>query len=334
MTDSQLVGGADAAYTVAEPTAEFATAGAGRKPAWLKKPLPQAVSMRKLESLLKEHSLHSACESALCPNRGECFTRGTAAFLVMGEVCTRDCGFCGIPTGIPSELDPSEPGRVAEAAARLGLGHVVVTSVTRDDVADGGAGHYVATIRAIRARLPRATLEVLVPDFAGRTESVELVLAERPEVFNHNVETVPRLYRTVRPQADYERSLDLLRHAAGRVTSLAKTGLMVGLGERENEVRVVLEDLLAAGVSVVTIGQYLRPSARNLPVAEYVTPGVFKRYREWGEALGLQVHAAPFVRSSFQAGESFAQAVERGPRETCTLPPMPRYNSPDLRRTD
>ena len=287
-----------------------------RKPEWLKKPFPSAVPLRKMEGLLRERDLHTVCESALCPNLGECFARGTATFLIMGDVCTRDCGFCGVATGTPGELEPSEPERVADAAARLGLGHVVVTSVTRDDLADGGAAHYVATIRAIRTRLCEATVEVLVPDFSGQMESVELVLAEGPEVFNHNVETVSRLYGMVRPQADYGRSVGLLRYAAERATGLVKTGFMVGLGETEDEVQVLLEDVAGAGAAVVTIGQYLRPSKRNLPVAEYVRPEVFERYRERGEALGPQVHAAPFVRSSFQAGESFAQALQRRGKDT------------------
>jgi lipoyl synthase len=290
--------------------------GGGRKPEWLKKPLPESGSLRRMEALLRERHLHTVCESARCPNLGECFGRGTATFLIMGDVCTRDCAFCGVSSGWPSALDPAEPQNVAEAVARLGLRHVVVTSVTRDDLVDGGAGHYVATMRAIRSLAPQSTLEVLVPDFGGRTVDLDLVLAEAPEVFNHNVETVPRLYGTVRPQAEYERSLAVLRHAAQRGSSLVKTGCMVGLGETEEEVRDLLENVAAAEVDVVTIGQYLQPSGQHLGVTEYVRPEAFDRYREWGEALGLQVHAAPFVRSSFQAGESFAQAKNRGGKES------------------
>jgi lipoic acid synthetase len=271
-----------------------------------------------MESLLREKCLHTVCESALCPNLGECFERGTATFLVMGDVCTRSCAFCGVGAGRPGALDPEEPEHVADAVARLGLHHVVITSVTRDDLVDGGAGHYVATIRAVRARAPEATVEVLVPDFLGRADDLDLVLAEAPEVFNHNVETVPRLYPSVRPQAVYERSIAVLRHAASRGTGLVKTGWMVGLGEGDSEVRSLLKEVAAAGVDVVTIGQYLRPSKNHVSVSEYVAPEVFDRYREWGEALGLQVHAAPFVRSSFQAGESFAQALQRSAKEkTC-----------------
>jgi lipoic acid synthetase len=200
---------------------------------------------------------------------------------------------------------------VADAVATLGLAHVVLTSVTRDDLPDGGASHYVATIRAIRARVPDASIEVLTPDFEGDFDSLEAVLGERPDVFNHNVETIARLYPTVRPQAEFERSLAVLGHAAEVGQSLVKTGWMVGLGEQEGEVLALLERVAHAGVDIVTIGQYLRPSKTHLRVAEYVPPEVFERYRERGEALGLQVHAAPFVRSSFQAGESFAQAQRR-----------------------
>lgn len=284
------------------------TPSPGRKPEWLKKPLPESASLRRMEALLRRNHLHTVCESALCPNLGECFTRGTATFLIMGDICTRDCRFCGVEGGAPGPLDPSEPRQVADAVARLGLRHVVITSVTRDDLPDGGAGHYVETLRAIRDRTPGVTIEVLVPDFAGNAEDLDTVLAEAPEVFNHNVETVERLYPTVRPQALLARSLRVLQRAAGLDRSLVKTGWMVGLGETAEEVRELLEAVAAVGVDMVTIGQYLRPSGRHLSVEEYVRPEVFGTYREWGEALGLQVNAAPFVRSSFQAGESFARA--------------------------
>lgn len=262
-----------------------------------------------MQTLLRRHGLHTVCESALCPNLGECFGRGTATFLIMGDVCTRDCRFCGVRTGRPAPLDPDEPGRVGDAVARLGLKHVVVTSVTRDDVEDGGAGHYVATLRAIRRRSSEVTVEILVPDFGGKMESLDKVLAEAPEVFNHNVETVGRLYAEVRPQAILERSLSVLRRAAESRASLVKTGWMVGLGETSAEVEDLLRQVAAQGVNVVTIGQYLRPSARHIQVAEYVRPEVFVGYREYGEALGLQVEAAPFVRSSFRAGETLARAT-------------------------
>lgn len=267
-----------------------------------------------MEKLIHGLGLHTVCESALCPNQGECFARGTATFLIMGDTCTRNCAFCGVSSGIPAEVDPEEPRRVAEAAARLDLKHVVITSVTRDDLVDGGASHYAATVQAVRARLPEATVEVLTPDFRGDVRAVDLVLRERPEVFNHNLETVPRLYPLVRPQADYKRSLDVLRRAAstlGRVAEggrvcLVKTGLMVGLGETEEEVVAVLADAAAVGADVVTIGQYLRPSAAHIPVAEYVEPAKFAAYEERGRSLGLRVHAGPLIRSSYRADEDIA----------------------------
>lgn len=294
-------------------TAEARGEAAGRKPEWLKKRIPDAAALQKMEGLLRQRHLHTVCESALCPNLGECFGAGVATFLILGDVCTRDCRFCGVTSGLPGSLDADEPAKLADAAVRLGLKHVVVTSVTRDDLPDGGAGHYVATIRAIRAAAPGVTVEVLVPDFGGDTASVDLVLAEAPEVFNHNVETVPRLYPAVRPEAIYERSLAVLRRAVERGESIVKTGCMVGLGEKPEEVHALLDEVAAIGVRLVTIGQYLRPSKHQLPVVEYVAPEVFDRYAWYGEVLGLQMQAAPFVRSSFHAGESFAQVVEDGP---------------------
>jgi lipoic acid synthetase len=285
--------------------------GLGRKPDWLKKPIPQAATLQRMEKLLRQRHLHTVCESALCPNLGECFARGTATFLILGDICTRNCGFCGVSTGSPGALDPDEPQQVAQAVATLGLKHVVITSVTRDDLPDGGAGHYAAIIRAIRSECPGVTVEVLVPDFGGIPKDLDTVLAEAPEVFNHNIETVPRLYDTVRPQAIYERSLSVLRRAAERGTGLVKTGWMVGLGETSEEVEALLGAVSAIGVDLVTIGQYLRPTKGHLPVAEYVPPEVFARYQAYGEGLGLQVHSAPFVRSSFQAGENYARATKR-----------------------
>jgi lipoic acid synthetase len=283
-----------------------------RKPDWLKKRLPTAEPLRRMDELLRDRCLHTVCESALCPNLGECFERGTATFLIMGDVCTRSCSFCAVTSGAPGPLGREEPEHVADAVAALGLKHVVVTSVTRDDLPDGGAAHYVAVLRAIGARTPDASIEVLVPDFRGSSESLEMVLAERPAVFNHNLETIRRLYPVVRPQAVFVQSIAVLRHAAAVGRSLVKSGWMVGVGEEEGEVYALLEEVAGVGVDIVTIGQYLRPSKQHLQVAEYVAPEVFERYRERGEALGLQVHAAPFVRSSFQAGESFAQALRRG----------------------
>lgn len=282
--------------------------GPGPKPEWLKKRLPRAAAIRGMEELLRERRLHTVCEGARCPNKGECFEAGTATFLIMGPDCSRNCRFCSVESASPRPLDPEEPANVADAAARMGLQHVVITSVTRDDLADGGAHHFVLTIGSVRERLREATIEVLVPDFQGRMASVDAVLAARPEVFNHNLETVPRLYPQVRPQANYRRSLDVLARAAARGESLAKTGLMVGLGETPGEVEEVLGDVRRSGVQMVTIGQYLRPSRDHLPVVEYVTPGAFAAYRVYGESLGLQVEAAPFVRSSYRAEEGFRRS--------------------------
>jgi lipoyl synthase len=265
-----------------------------------------------MEALLRERHLHTVCEGAACPNRGECFEEGTATFLLMGPNCTRGCRFCNVTSAAPAALDEAEPEMVADAAVRLGLRHVVITSVTRDDLTDGGAAHFAATVAAVRRRLPSAAIEVLVPDFRGDLESVAVVLRSGPEVFNHNLETVPRLYAEVRPQADYRRSLEVLARAAGRGGPLVKTGLMVGLGETREEVEGVLREVREVGVRMVTIGQYLRPSRDHLPVVEYVTPETFAGYRACGEALGLLTEAAPFVRSSYRAEEGFRRTVARG----------------------
>ena len=285
---------------------------ARRKPEWLKQPLPDAGAQQRMTSLLRRGGLHTVCESASCPNMGTCFAHGTATFLIMGDVCTRSCRFCGVDSGTPGDLDQEEPARLTDAAAELGLRHVVVTSVTRDDLADGGAAHYVATIAAIRGRLPGATVEVLVPDFAGHEESLDTVLAAGPEVLNHNVETVRRLCGDVRPQADYDRSLGVLRYAVSRGGHAVKTGFMVGLGERPDEIEDLMVDIGDAGVDMVTIGQYLQPTRESLPVARYVPPEEFERYVAIGESLGLVVQGGPFVRSSFWAGESFEKVKQRG----------------------
>jgi lipoic acid synthetase len=278
--------------------------GPGRKPDWLKKPLPRARAVHEVESLLRDRHLRTVCESAGCPNKGECFERGTATFLILGGVCTRDCRFCSVDGGLPGPLDADEPANVADAAALMGLRHVVITSVTRDDLPDGGAAHFAATVRAVRERVPGATVEVLVPDFGGSEASLDVVIGATPEVFNHNVETVARLYETVRPQADLARSLRVLRYAADGGEGLVKTGFMVGLGETREEVRALLEAVRGAGVAVVTVGQYLRPTKQHLPVVEYVPPAVFAEYARIGESLGLYVEAAPFVRSSYRAEET------------------------------
>jgi lipoic acid synthetase len=282
------------------------------KPAWLRVRLPDPAAFRATAGLLDELDLRTVCDGARCPNRGECFASGTAAFLILGDACTRACGFCAVGRSArePSERDGDEPRRVAAAAGRLGLSHVVVTSVTRDDLPDGGAAHFAATVEALRAALPEAIVELLVPDFRDRPAALETVLAARPGVLNHNLETVPRLYGEVRPGASYERSLELLRAAArGKGAggpALVKSGLMLGLGETADEVGAVLADCVAAGVDLVTVGQYLCPTAGCLPVVRYVPPEEFAALPPLGERLGLRVVAGPFVRSSYRAAESFA----------------------------
>lgn len=277
----------------------------GSLPHWLRPAAPKGPQLATLGRRLVEMGVHTVCQSARCPNIGECFGQGNATFLILGDTCTRDCRFCAVDHGPPAPLDPDEPTRVAKAARVLGLHYIVVTSVTRDDLPDGGAGQFAATIAALRERLPEAQVEVLVPDFRGSVEAVGTVLAARPHLFGHNVETVPRLYPQVRPQADYSRSLEVLR-AARRLAPevMTKSGLMVGLGESENEVVAVLRDLREAGASAVTIGQYLQPSRAQLPVVEYVPPPVFARYRRAARELGFpHVLSGPLVRSSYHAAE-------------------------------
>jgi lipoic acid synthetase len=254
--------------------------------------------------------LHTVCQEAKCPNQWECFSNRTATFLILGARCTRQCRFCAVEHGPLGPPDPQEPDRLAEAAAEMQLAYVVVTSVTRDDLPDGGAGAFAATIRAIRRRVPAARIEVLIPDFKGRRESLDMVLAARPDVLNHNLETVPRLYATVRPEAGYTRSLDLLRASRRRAPDiLTKSGLMLGLGETDAEIRGTLADLVAADCRMLTLGQYLQPTPDHLPVAAYVTPEAFARWREEALAMGFQEAACgPLVRSSYQARELFRAA--------------------------
>jgi lipoyl synthase len=281
-----------------------------RAPDWIRERKLRLADLHEIKTVMRENALHTVCEEARCPNRGECFARGTATFLLLGDVCTRACGFCDIANGKPRPVDPGEPWRVRSAVQRMGLSFVVLTSVDRDDLPDGGAAHFAETIRAVRTLEPVPGVEVLTPDFLGRLESLETVLAAGPDVFNHNVETVPRLYREVRRGARLERSLGLLS-AAKRIApeTTTKSGFMLGLGEREDEVRALLETLREADVDIVTIGQYLRPSSENLPVVEYVHPDVFERHRREGEKLGFRhVFAGPFVRSSYRAEEALAAA--------------------------
>ncbi len=278
----------------------------GGVPDWLKVKTGKAGLTRRTRALLHDCGVHTVCEAAMCPNIGECFNCGTATFMLLGDVCTRDCRFCAVTHGDPAPPDPEEPGNVAEAAARLGLRFVVLTCVTRDDLPDGGAGQFVATMAALRKRLPEVRIEVLTSDFGGDSAPLDAVLAARPTVYNHNVETVRRLQSAVRPQADYERSLAVLRHAAAHAPeAIVKSGLMVGLGETRQEVGEALGDLADAGCRVVTIGQYLRPSPAHLPVERYVTPEEFALYERMGLERGLaRVVSGPFVRSSYHAAEA------------------------------
>jgi lipoic acid synthetase len=274
-----------------------------RYPAWLKKNIPKSANNLRVRKYLTE-SLHTVCESALCPNRGECFAARTVTFLILGSACTRRCRFCAVAKAAPEPVDADEPRKIAEAARQLGLRYVVITSVTRDDLPDGGAAHFAAAILAARQFLPRAAVEVLTPDFQGAPSALDTVLAARPAVFNHNIETVPRLYAEIRPQADYQRSLRVLRHAT-QSGILAKSGLMLGFGETEAEVKSALRDLKNNGVSIVTLGQYLPPSKKHYPLREFVHPDQFAEYKEYGEKeLGFKaVFSGPFVRSSYRAGE-------------------------------
>ncbi|MCU0604032.1 MAG: lipoyl synthase [Desulfobacterales bacterium] len=278
-----------------------------RKPAWLKRRLPAGEAFNQVRELIEAGRLHTVCQEAKCPNIWECYSHRTATFLIMGGRCTRNCRFCSVSPGLPEPLDPDEPERVAEAVERMGLRYAVVTSVTRDDLPDGGAGHFAATLHEIRRRAPGVQIEVLIPDFQGNPAALDVVLRARPDVLNHNIETVPRLYPRVRPQADYRRSLELLRRA-GEIApgTPTKSGLMLGLGERPEEIRQTLLDLRAAGCRILTLGQYLQPSPEHLPVEAYVPPDDFENWRRDALEMGFsEVASAPFVRSSYHAKESF-----------------------------
>ena len=291
--------------------------GTKQLPPWLRVRLRGGTSRLRVERVLTELDLNTVCQGARCPNRCECWSRGTATFMILGELCTRNCGFCAVPQGVPAPVDPTEPQRVATAAERLGLRYVVVTSVTRDDVVDGGAGHFAETVRAVRQRLPTAGIEVLTPDFAGDRGAVSAVVATRPTVFNHNIETCRRLTPDVRSDADYDRSLRVLAEAVrcATHTTTVKSGLMLGMGESDEEVRRVLTDLRESGVTALTIGQYLPPTARHWPLARYVAPDEFEA---WGhvarEQLGFAfVASAPLVRSSYMAEAVMRQEQEDEP---------------------
>jgi lipoic acid synthetase len=272
-----------------------------RKPSWLRAKLPSGPGYQAVRSLVDEHKLHTVCQSAQCPNLGECWSRGTATVMILGNICTRSCSFCAVATGRPTELDQDEPRRVGDAIRLMQIKHAVLTSVNRDELSDGGAGIWAATIREVRAQSPGTTLETLIPDFRARWDALETVLAERPEVVSHNMETVKRLYRRVRPQARYERSLEQIRRTRDYGLR-TKSGVMLGLGETEPEVIEIMTDLVAHGCHVLTLGQYLQPTKLHLPVERFVTPDEFARYRDIGLELGLKyVESGPLVRSSYHS---------------------------------
>lgn len=276
------------------------------RPVWLRAPAPVGENYRELKSLVQRLDLHTVCESAACPNIGECWNRRTATFMILGNVCTRRCGFCAVQKGAPLPVDFDEPRRVAEACATLGLRYAVVTSVNRDDRKDGGAELFRLTIEAIRQRIPGCQVEVLIPDFQGNHAALELVLSARPDVLNHNTETVPRLYRQVRLGARYQRSLELLAHAKQVCPDIpTKSGLMLGLGENRDEVLAVMRDLRQSRVDILTLGQYLRPSSRHLPVLRYVPLDEFADYKRVGYEMGFaHVESGPLVRSSYHAADA------------------------------
>lgn len=280
------------------------------KPDWLKVRLPSGEAVARMNHLLRDKKLVTVCEEARCPNMHECWTQGTATFMILGDTCTRSCGFCNVKTGRPGTVDWDEADRVAEAAGQMQLSHVVITSVDRDELPDKGAGLFALTIRKVRKALPQATIEVLIPDFRGDASCLRLVLAEKPDVLNHNVETIARLYRTVRPQADYAQSLELIRRAAD-AGFYTKSGFMVGLGETDDEVMRLIEDLHAHNTRFITIGQYLQPTLKHLPVERYVHPDQFLEYGRHAKAIGVEkIQAGPLVRSSYHAGEELAGGVQ------------------------
>jgi lipoic acid synthetase len=278
------------------------------RPEWIKARAPMGKEYERLRGVMRNLGLHTVCEEARCPNIGDCWNRGTATFMILGDVCTRACGFCAVKTGLPRlPPDPREAARVAEAAARMGLRHAVITSVNRDDQRDGGAGVFAACVRQIRERVPGCTVEVLIPDFKGDAAALQVVIDAAPDVLNHNTETVPRLYRHVRPGARFERSLELL-HRAKAAGLLTKSGIMVGLGEEPEEVRETVRRIREAGTDVLTVGQYLRPSADHLPIVRYYEPAEFAEIKRYAVGLGyLHVESGPLVRSSYHAEEQVSR---------------------------
>lgn len=283
------------------------------KPKWLRRKLPSGPEYERLRKLIKDHHLHTVCNEAKCPNQFECYGKGTATFMILGEKCTRNCGFCNVGFGPNGALDQEEPERVAEAVELLGLRYAVITSVTRDDLADGGAHHFAETIRAIRTRRPKSLIEVLIPDLKGDGEALEIILEAAPDVLNHNIETVPRLYSTVRPQAIYRRSLELLARVKERYPQMVtKSGLMVGLGETAGELEEVWADLRKSKCDILTMGQYLQPSANHLEVERFVSPEEFVQLEERSGEFGFAgVASGPFVRSSYEAEKLYRKAARR-----------------------
>ena len=276
-----------------------------RLPEWLRKKGISNQEIAETKRILKKLELNTVCRSAKCPNMGECFADRTATFMIMGEICTRNCRFCAVQKGEPLSLDQTEPKRLARAVKEMGLKHVVVTSVTRDDLNDGGAIQFIRTIQQVRALTPHTTIEILTPDFKGAAEPIKELVRTRPDIFNHNIETIPRLYKTVRPQADYKRSLRLLESVKDMNNQIyTKSGIMVGLGEEEAEVIKVMEELRVIKCDILTIGQYLQPGREHLPVVQYIKPEQFERYKEYGLSIGFKyITSGPFVRSSFHAAD-------------------------------
>ena len=303
MPDSRLPSTVSLSHLVV--TADAPAQPAGRKPSWLKMKMPGGENYARLLGLVNDNRLHTVCQSAKCPNMGECWSAGTATLMILGDVCTRSCGFCHIATGKPPTLDLDEPERVGRAVATMGLGHTVITSVNRDELPDGGAAVWAETIRQVRLQSPGTSVEVLIPDFCGDWGALQKVLDQRPDILNHNIETVPRLYRTARPGGRYSRALELLERSRAYAPDIpTKSGLMVGLGEEWDEVVATLADLRSVGCQIVTIGQYLRPSLANLPMTRYYTPSEFAELKRIGLELGFgHVESGPLVRSSYHAHE-------------------------------
>ncbi len=275
----------------------------GKRPDWLKVRLPSGVNFTEVKNLMRNQQLHTVCEEAKCPNMGECWNHKTATFMILGDVCTRSCGFCNIKVGMPAKVDLNEPKRVAESVRILNLRHAVITSVNRDELKDGGASIFSDTVKQIRTEMPDTTIEILIPDFRGDTGAYEIIMQNPPDILNHNLETVKRLYHVVRPQAKYERSLELIKWFKGRGLK-TKSGIMVGIGERREEIFDLMQDLIDHGCNILTIGQYLQPTKQHLPVDRFVTPDEFRCYKEEGLKMGFKiVESSPLVRSSYHADE-------------------------------